>query len=171
MNRISIAEKIRVRRNKPASGAPRPRVSLEPWTGFTRHDAPRENPLPLCPSLRCRRAMDCLASHDNLYCQRTHFSAAEQKKWQRHDPRRRELDTVPPVMDPHDLTERMERIAQLAAIRGAQAAAMTARWKAGEFDQIYGPYRPKGVLLKPPPKVYVEWPYVFSCKAGSLQNA
>ncbi len=56
------------------------------------------------------------------------------------------------------LTERMERINNLAAIQRAQLAKMTARWKAGEFDHLYGPYRAKGVLLKPPPKTYVERP-------------
>ena len=61
-------------------------------------------------------------------------------------------------MDPGDLTERMERINHLAEIQKAQAAEMTGRWKAGEFDQLYGPYRAKGVLMKPPPKMYVERP-------------
>lgn len=65
---------------------------------------------------------------------------------------------MPPVMDPHDLTDRVERIAQLAAIQRAHSAEMTGRWKAGEFDQLYGPYRPKGVLMNPPPKIYVEGP-------------
>lgn len=158
MSKSSTAKKIRVRNKRPPSRVPRPRVSLEPWAGFTRHDCPRDNPLPSCPSPHCRRAKACLAAHDNLYCQRTHFSPVETKKWRRRDPRQRELDAVPPVMDPHDLGERMERIAQLAAIQRAQAAAMTARWKAGEFDHLYGPYRPKGVLMKPPPKIYVESP-------------
>ena len=80
----------------------------------------------------------------------------EAKKWRRRDPRQRELDAVPPVMDPHDLSERVERINQLAAIQRAHAASMTGRWKAGEFDQLYGPYTAKGVLMKPPPKIYVE---------------
>jgi hypothetical protein len=158
MNKSSIGEKIRVRNKRPSSRAPRPRVSLEPWAGFTRHDCPRDNPLPSCPSPHCRRAKACLAAHDNLYCQRTHFSPAEQKKWNSRDPYQRELDKVPPVIDPHDLTERMERINQLAAIQRAKAVEMTTRWKAGEFDQRYGPYRPKGVMLKPPIKIYLEAP-------------
>jgi hypothetical protein len=33
---------------------------------------------------------------------------------------------------------------------------MTAQWKAGAFDGLYGKYTPKGVVLTPPPKVYVE---------------
>ena len=158
MNKLSVGKKIRVRNKNPSSRVLRPRVSLEPWTGFTGNDCPRDNPLPSCPSPHCRRAKACLAAHDNLYCQRTHFSPVEAKKCRRRDPRQRELDAVPSVMDPHDLTERVERIAQLAAIRRTQAAAMTARWKAGEFDHLYGPYAPKGVLIKAPPKVYVEAP-------------
>ena len=158
MNKPSTGNKIRIRSNRPSSRAPRPRVSLEPWAGFTRHDCPRDNPLPSCPSPHCRRAKACLAACDNLYCQRTHFSPAEQKKWNSRDPFQRELDRVPPVMDPDDLTERMERINQLAAIQRAHTAEMTERWKAGEFDQLYGPYRSRGVVLKPPPKIYVERP-------------
>jgi hypothetical protein len=158
MNKSSTGKKIRVRNKGPSSRAPRPRVSLEPWAGFTRHDCPRDNPLPSCPSPHCRRAKACLAAHDSLYCQRTHFSPAEQKKWNSRDPFQRELDRVPPVIDPDDLAERMERINQLATIQRARAAEMTGRWKAGELDHLYGPYRPKGALLKPPPKVYVEGP-------------
>ena len=158
MNNSSIGKKIRLRSNLPPPRALRPRVSLEPWMGFTCHDCPREIPLPSCPSPHCRRAKACLAAHDNLYCRRTHFSPDEQKKWNSRDPYQRELDRVPPVIDPDDLTERMERINLLAAIQRAQEAEMTGRWKAGEFDLLYGPYRPKGVLLKPPPKIYVERP-------------
>ena len=76
----------------------------------------RQKPLPSCPSLRCRRAKACLAAHDNLYCQRTHFSPAVAEKWLRRDPRRRELDAVPPVMDPDSLSERMERINELRTL-------------------------------------------------------
>ena len=158
MNRSHAPEEIRVRSNKPPPKTPRPHVSRQPWLGFTRHESPRGAPLPACPSPRCRRAKACLAANDNLYCQRTHFSPLEQKKRRRRDPHQRALDAVPEVADPHDLEERLERIAELAAIRREQGAEMTARWKAGEFDQLYGPYRSKGVLMKPPPKVYVEWP-------------
>ena len=33
---------------------------------------------------------------------------------------------------------------------------MTARWKAGEFDHLFGPYKASGVWLKPPERSYVE---------------
>jgi hypothetical protein len=149
-------KKRRVRSKRFPEKAAKPRVTLAPWTGYTRHDAPRDTPLASCPSLRCRRAKLCLAAHDNLYCQRTHFSPAEQEVRQRLDPLRLELDQVPPVMDPKSFTERVERISNLAAIRRAHAAAMTKRWKAGEFDGIYGKYSAKGVVLAPPPRLYVE---------------
>ncbi len=156
MNRSPIAEKIRVRINMPSFRAPRPRVSHQPWEGFTRHDCPRDNPLPSCPSLHCRRAKACFAAHDNLYCRRTHFSPAEQKKWNSRDPRQRELDAVPEAEEPYPLSKRLKRLVEFATIQLEHSMEMTERWKAGEFDQLYGPYRPKGVLLKPPPKIYVE---------------
>ena len=134
-------------------------------------ERPRQKPLPACPSLRCRRAKACLAAHDNLYCQRTHFSPAVAEKWLRRDPRRRELDAVPPVMDPDSLSERMERINELAAIEGRKPPKMTARWKAGEFDALYGPYGARGVLLRPPPKTYVEGPAKAGAKGAGLGRA
>lgn len=149
-------KKRRVRSKKVVKAVAKPRVTLAPWTGYSRHDAPRDTPLACCPSLRCRRAKLCLAAHDNLYCQRTHFSPTEQEVRQRRDPLRLELDAVPPVIDPKSLSEKMERIAELAAIRRAHTARMTKQWKAGEFDGLYGKYVAKGVVLAPPPKVYVE---------------
>ena len=151
-----IPENIRTQSNWPRAEVPRPYVSRQPWAGFTRHDCPRDNPLPVCPSPHCRRAKACLAAHDNLYCQRTHFSPAEQKKWQRHDPYQRAIDAVPEVTAPYTISARLKRLAEFAAIRLEQSAEMTARWKMGEFDQLYGPFTPKGVLMKAPPKIYVE---------------
>jgi hypothetical protein len=171
MNSTATLKKIRIRRKKPSRDARRPRVSLEPWKGFTAHDCPRTTPLPVCPSPHCRRAKACLAAHDDLYCQRTHFPPALKKKWLRRDPRQRELNAVLPVMDPNSLTERMERINELAAIQRAHSAKMTARWKAGEFDQLYGPYKPKGVVLRPPPKTYVEKPAIRRAKGAGQGRA
>jgi hypothetical protein len=150
------SKKRRVRNKNFVAKAALPRVTHEPWSGYTRHDGPREAALACCPSRRCRRAKLCIEAHDNLYCQRTHYSPAEQEMRQRSDPVQRELDSVPPVMDPTSLTERMERIADLASIRRAHTARMTKRWKAGEFDGLYGKYTAKGVVLQPPPKIYVE---------------
>ena len=170
MKHPSNSKNIRRRSNPPAA-APRPYFSQAPWAGFTKHDQPRRQPLPVCPSPRCRRAKACLAAHDNHFLPAPHFSPAVKKKWQRRDPRRRELDAVPPVMDPSSLSERMERINELAAIQRAHAAKMTARWKAGEFDTLYGPYRARGVLLKPPPKTYVEGPSKAGAKGAGQGRA
>jgi hypothetical protein len=62
------------------------------------------------------------------------------------------------VADRDDLESRKKRIIRAREIRHAHYEKMAERWKAGEFDQLYGPYKPCGVLLKPPPKVYVERP-------------
>jgi hypothetical protein len=153
---MTTEKTIFVRSKKSKSAEPCPRVTHEPWSGYTRHDAPREVALPLCPAPRCRRARQCAAAHDELYCQRTHFSKPEQVKWQRNHPLRRALDAVPEVIDPTDLTERMERVAELAGIKRGYAANMTKRWKAGEFDALYGKYTARGVIKTPPPKIYVD---------------
>jgi hypothetical protein len=158
MNHCPDPKAISLRMNKFPLPKPRPHVSREPWAGFTRHDCPRGIALPVCPSPRCRRAKACVASHDSLYCQRTHFSPLEQKKWQRHDPFQRAIDAVPDTAKPGDLVGRVKRLTELTAIRLVQSSEMTARWQAGEFDHLYGPHRPKGVLMKAPPKVYVEGP-------------
>ena len=149
---------IRIRMTKFPLPKQRPHVSKEPWLGFTGHDCPREIPLPVCPSSRCRRAKACVTAHDGLYCRRTHFSPPEQKKWQRRDPHQRAVDAVPPVADYGKMSARIKRLVDIAAIRLMQKTEMTERWQAGEFDHLYGPHTPKGVLLKPPPKVYVEPP-------------
>ena len=148
---------IRLRMTKFPLPQPRPHVSTQPWTGFTRHDCPRGVALPICPSARCRRAKACVAAHDGLYCRRTHFSAAEQEKWKRRDPHERAIEAAPPA-DHGTLVERMKRLMTHATIRLAQSTEMTARWQAGEFDHLYGPYRRKGVVVKAPPKIYVEGP-------------
>ena len=147
---------IRGRSNPPAE-APRPYLSQHPWAGFTKHDRRRDQPLPACPSKHCRRAKACLAAHDNLYCQRTHFSPAKIRKLWAVSDLGRALAALP-VADCDDLEGRKERIIRAREIRHAQYEKMVARWKAGEFDHLYGPYRAKGVLLKPPPKAYVERP-------------
>ncbi len=153
---MTTSRKLRVLKKKPALQVPRPHVSHQPWLGFTAHDAPRGQALPRCPSLRCQRTKQCISAHKNLYCQRTHFSKPEQVKWQRNHPLRRALDAVPQVINPTDLTERMERVAELAGIKRGYAADMTKRWKAGVFDALYGKYTAKGVIKKPPPKIYVD---------------
>ncbi len=153
---MAQAKIIRVRKKKFVAMIHKPRVTLAPWCGYSKHDAPRGTPLPVCPALRCRRAKACLSAHDNLYCQRTHFSPAEQEKRSRRDPLRLELDSFPPVVDPKKLSDRMERVNNLAAVKQAHARRMTEKWKQGELDELYGKYSAKGVVVAPPPKVYVE---------------
>jgi hypothetical protein len=133
-----------------------PFVSQRPWAGFTAHDNPRDEPLSLCPAARCRRAKQCIAALDNLYCLRTHHSLAELQALRRNSALQRELDAVPEVLDGDDLTARMERIAELAEIRRAHEQEILARWKAGALDDRHGKYRPGGVLLRPPPRRYVD---------------
>ena len=158
--------KLRILKIKARALGRRPRVSHEPWAGFTPNEAPRETPLDGCPSPRCRRAQACLAAHFNLYCRRTHFSPAEKEKRERRHPLKLALELVMPVIDPHDLDEQVERIAELARVRREHTADMTARWKAGELDKLYGKYTPKGVIKKPPPKIYVGEPRKRSWTTG-----
>jgi hypothetical protein len=135
-----------------------PFVSRRPWAGFTAHDKPRLEPLPVCPSARCRRAKACISALDNLYCRRTHHSLHEQRTIHRVSPLQRELATVPEVIDGDDLSARMERIAALAEIRRAHEADMLAQWKAGALDTLYGKHCRNGVVMTPPQKAYVELP-------------
>jgi hypothetical protein len=119
---------------------------------------PARQSLPACSSLRCRRVKACLAAHDGLYCRRTHFSPSEQRKWESRDPHQRAMDAVPPVTDKKGLAARLKRLSDILAIRLAHRDEMTARWRAGEFDHLYGPYRARGIVMKAPPKAYVERP-------------
>ena len=136
----------------------KPIVSRQPWTGFTGHDMARAEPLPRCPTHRCRRAKACIAALDNLYCQRTHHSLAEQRLLHAQNPVQQELDSVPEADDHDDLNARVERIAALAQIRRAHDAHMLGLWKAGALSHLHGPFKPAGVVLKPPPRAYVEVP-------------
>lgn len=150
------------RLRQPASAPPRadtrPRRSKTPWHGFGPGDWPREEALPQCPSPRCRRARQCISPVNGLYCQRTHFSAEEQALLKPAHPLAKALASVGPLFDPDDLAERMQRVADLAAIRRDYDRAMLAQWQAGLLPARFGPYRPGGVIVAPPPRVYVEQP-------------
>ena len=69
----------------------------------------------------------------------------------------RAIEAVPPVADAHDLEGRLDRATLIADLRKDHHAAMTARWKAGEFDHLYGKYAKAGCLMKPPPRLYQEY--------------
>ena len=75
----------------------------------------------------------------------------------REHPLSKAIALVPPVFDPDDLQERLERVTHIAEISKEYHAGMTARWKAGEFDQLYGKYARGGRLMKPPPRLYQEY--------------
>jgi hypothetical protein len=153
---MTKSKKFRVRKKKPALQVPRPHVSHQPWLGFTPHEAPRGQALPRCPSLRCQRTKQCISAHDNLYCQRTHFSPPEHKKQQRNTPLARAIEAVPKIANPRDFEARGDRIAALIRVRQRHADEMKTRWQAGEFDALYGKYTARGVIKTPPPKFYAD---------------
>ena len=128
---------------------PAPHLSHSPWAGFTAHEHRRDAELAICPSLRCRRLKQCVAAHDDLYCQRTHISHAAY------------LAGLPkrPTLLKNFSAEELEFFRLDVAHKFAEAKerhdALTARWKAGEFDALYGPWRARGVLMQPPEKDFV----------------
>ena len=67
------------------------------------------------------------------------------------------IKAVPPGADAHDLEGRLDRATRIAELRKEHHAEMTARWKAGEFDHLYGKYAKQGRLMKPPPRQYQEY--------------
>ena len=150
------AEIIRERSNARSGKRRRAYRSASPWAGFTSHDKPRSRPLPVCPHLRCRRDKACSAAHDGLYCWRTYFSPAEIAEMQPKDPLAQAIAVLPTAGDRWDFEGRGERIKQAAELRLAHQEKMTARWKAGIFDDLFGKYSPRGVLMNPPPKAYVD---------------
>ncbi len=136
---------------------PPPMLTTEPWWGYDHREAKRDAPLGVCPSHRCRRVKACIAPHHGLYCQRTHLSPSEKKTRDADHPLRREIDRVPVYADhKYDFRGIAERIAKINSIKLDYRQRMTERWKAGEFDHLYGKYRSHGVVLQPPPREYVE---------------
>ena len=138
---------------------PEPFLSKTPWEGFARGDHPRAQPLASCPDARCRRSKECHAAHGGLFCQRTHFSGREQARLDIKE--RQALDSIfPPLI--HDLPAQMRlaflklRHAHMAKERDVRNEELTARWKAGVLDHLYGKWRAKGALMQPPPREYRE---------------
>jgi hypothetical protein len=125
----------------------RPFLTKAPWAGYSAHEHMRDLALPRCPHARCKRLKQCVAAHEGLYCQRTHISHAEYCQSQPRVARPR---------DDEELGFRQERMLNAIEQRRERFNAMTARWKAGEFDGLYGKYKTSGVVLKPPPQIYVE---------------
>jgi hypothetical protein len=141
---------------------PKPYRSLTPWLGYTPREKKREKPLDSCPSATCRRAKKCHRAIDGLYCRRTHFSPNEVRAHAK--------PTSKPVAAPRPLLHyslpksasfeqaeayRMMTDMAVASAEAAQAR-MLAKWKQGALDHLYGPYDPKGALMQPPKREYVE---------------
>ena len=133
----------------PDPKQPAPHLSHAPWAGFTAREHKRDAALAICPSLRCRRLQACVGAHDDLYCQRTHNSHAAY------------LAGLPkrPTLLNNFSAEELEFFRLDVADKFAEAKerhdALVVRWKAGEFDALYGPWRARGVLMYPPEKQYV----------------
>ena len=143
---------------KPLAVKTRARVSQSPWFGFTKHDWPRDVALSACPSARCQRAKSCINAYDGLYCQRTHHSPTKIKIMQKQTELGQAILAVPPLSKRADEEERELYMFDITSIKKNYHAAMTARWKAGEFDGLFAPFKAGGVMLKPPPKNYVQQP-------------
>jgi hypothetical protein len=125
---------------KPAE----PKLTKSPWAGYTSHEHKRPVALATCPNLRCKRLRNCVAAHENLYCQRTHVSHAA---YLARQPKRNIID---------DLELRREHILARIEQKLYDQKEMKQRWQAGQLDQLYGKYRASGILLQPPPKHYAK---------------
>ena len=80
-------------------------------------------------------------------------------EWKRLQVLRGTAPKLPPeVDDPDDIAARKERMLQIIEMRKQHFQQMTEKWKAGLFDHLYGRYAARGVVLHPPPKVYMEMP-------------
>ena len=133
----------------------RPFFSKTPWAGFAREQVLRDAALPVCADPRCRRTKLCIAAHENLFCQRTHFSGGEkQKRGVAAQQAFEKKFPAYPTGTPWELREK--RVQAIMAHRKSEQDEMQARWKAGAFDHLYGTWRRGGVLMKPPPKDYVD---------------
>jgi hypothetical protein len=143
---------------------PKPYRTMTPWTGFTPREKKRSKPLVCCPSGTCRRAKQCLRAVDGLYCLRTHLSPKEAramaKKAKNANPGAASKPLIHYSLPSNPSLEQAEayRIMtdMLVADIEIREERMTAKWKRGDFDHLYGPYDPRGVLMTPPKKEYVE---------------
>jgi hypothetical protein len=133
---------------------PVPYLTTTPWLGFTDHEFPRNKPHARCPAAACRRAKQCISCYDGIYCLRTHETPAERKR--RKGPR-----PAPPSTRKTKYSLRhVQLLSHLSQLRLAEMEKrkeeMTQQWKAGQLDDLYGPYKPGGVIKHPPTRVYVE---------------
>lgn len=131
----------------------KPYLTSTPWAGYTPRERPRKTPLARCPSKACARAKACVDAHDKLYCQRSHESL-EQSRSRSGKPSIRKNPQRPWTLEQVQ-TKRLIIEAQLGEAQ-AREKDMTERWKAGEFDQLFGKFKPGGVLKHPPLRQYTD---------------
>jgi hypothetical protein len=130
---------------------PAPYLTTTPWQLFTLRERKRPQTLAHCPSAKCKRAKACVDAHDQLYCQRSHESIAEQ---------RARTGFTPQATAPYkewtfdEVTARREQSDLMLAEAQSRQRELTQRWKAGEFDALYGKFKPYGVLKQPPPREF-----------------
>ena len=122
-----------------------PHLSHAPWAGFLGREHARAQALPTCPAARCQRVKACISAHEGVFCQRTHFSHAAFVASQ---------PAPAPLAVEGDLEYWGEHMVELLEVRKAAHLALVARWKAGEFDALYGKWRACGVVLAPPARVF-----------------
>jgi hypothetical protein len=128
---------------------PKPYLTTTPWCMFNANERKRPAALRHCPSAKCRRAKACVDAHDQTYCQRSHESIAERRAKLGLGPRK------PVVYENWTLdqaTAKREQSDLMLAEAQAKHRDLTKRWKAGEFDGLYGKFKPEGVWKQPPPK-------------------
>jgi hypothetical protein len=129
----------------------KPYLTTSPWLPFTSRERKRPELLSHCPSARCQRAKACVDAHENLYCQRSHETPKQARV-------RLGLAADPIAYTPSKLTAKAlkaKRIKNEMLLEDArsEAEARLARWKAGEYDHLYGKYRAQGVWKEPPPRL------------------
>jgi hypothetical protein len=128
---------------------PKPYLTSTPWVPFTMRERKRPEPLAHCPSAKCQRAKACVDAHDQTYCQRSHESIAERRARLgiTQQPR-----TVRENFTLDQITAKREESDLMLADVQAKERELTKRWKAGEFDDLYGKFKHHGVLKQPPPR-------------------
>ena len=127
----------------------KPYLTTTPWQLFTARERKRPQALAHCPSAKCQRAKACVDAHDQLYCQRSHESLAEQQSRTGFTPSAPALHKAWTL---DQVTARREQSDLMLANAQSRRRELTQRWKAGEFDELYGKFKPHGVLKQPPPK-------------------
>jgi hypothetical protein len=130
-----------------------PYLTTTPWIPYTSGERKRAATLRLCPSARCRRAKACIDAHDEIYCQRSHESVAEARARQGLPPPK---PVKPTRYNYAQIKVKVVETEMALAQAEAQSAEMRERWKAGEFDHLYGKFKARGVLKVPPERQYTE---------------